>query len=206
MEVSIVKYSIGLLLFCAIIFMLTVKEFTKNDKSFITKKVIDILVFTTFYIIVAILYKFSLDYPQFMKKLRWVNIGIVVLYVIKIVGFLWELGLFKKNIRHVHNTSLKLMVISVVIGLFISISGLYFNLYIAFPNWFNLNNVKVGDWLGTAFEFIYFTFTVTITYSGSGIELIGVIPKIVQMIHILIFYLFAGEVIMSLITNRSKQD
>jgi heme A synthase len=101
----------------------------------------------------------------------------------------------KKHIKK--DLSFTLIISSLLVGILFSFSTIYYALF-SFNNlWFDIT--EVPDIAHLPFEFIYFTFTVTITYSGSGIVASGVVPKIVQMIHILLFYLYFADVVMTLL-------
>lgn len=52
-----------------------------------------------------------------------------------------------------------------------------------------------------AIEFLYYAFTVTITYSNSSIVASGVLPKVIQMFYVSLTYFFIANIIFSLIEN-----
>ena len=116
--------------------------------------------------------------------------------------FASQIPMLKKYLIGARSKGHTLMIISVVVGLFLSLTELYYFMYIINPNWFVISERVACSSYKTAFEFIYYTFSVTITYSGSGIEAAGILPKILQMFHVLFFYLFAGDTILQLLKKE----
>lgn len=73
-----------------------------------------------------------------------------------------------------------------------------------FPNHYTIDKT-LSDY-ELAFEFLYYSFNVTITYSNSGIEATGVIAKLLQMTHIAVFYFYAAGAISKLIKGTKKES
>lgn len=89
----------------------------------------------------------------------------------------------------------------VIICLFAILNLLIFSM---FPNQYTIDKALPNNQL--AFEFLYYSFNVTITYSNSGIEAAGVIAKLLQMTHIAVFYFYAAGVISKLRTDTEKES
>ena len=86
-----------------------------------------------------------------------------------------------------------------IVVLFAMLNLLIFSM---FSNQYIVNSTLTDYEL--AFEFLYYSFNVTITYSNSSIEAIGVIAKLLQMIHIAVFYFYAAGVIFKLLDGNEK--
>ena len=89
-------------------------------------------------------------------------------------------------------------------GIILSFSLIYYSLYSLNNSWFDIGEIKELPKL--AFEFIYYSFTMTITYDSSEITAVGIIPKIVQMGHVIIFYLFFANIIVELFQKNKKDE
>ena len=183
--------------------IMVIGAFVDFGKKTILKKIIEIIVIIGHFAVLVIWYDFLLENrnmltPNFLTGICVFNI---VSSVLNFWTFTSQIPLFRKCLIGKLSKEQLVIVISVSMGMFLSLAEIYFSLYIINPDWFNISKNTACDSYRTAFEFIYYTFAVTITYSGSGIEAIGVIPKIVQMLHVLFFYLFAGDAILQLIRN-----
>lgn len=84
------------------------------------------------------------------------------------------------------STSKGYIFLSLLIGMFFSFATIYYGIYHYHPNYFS--GVVGEGILEVAFEFIYFSFMICVTYSGDSIVAISILPKIIQMIQIAIFY------------------
>lgn len=77
--------------------------------------------------------------------------------------------------------------------------------YILVPGGFALEDSTLNDY-AVGFEFIYYSFTLVITYSGSsGIEAVSICTKTVQMLEILVFYVIFGSKFVELL-EPSKEN
>lgn len=87
-----------------------------------------------------------------------------------------------------------------IIVLFAMLNLLIFSM---FPNQYTIGKT-LSDY-ELAFEFLYYSFNATITYSSSSIEAMGIIAKLLQMIHVAVFYFYAAGVIFKLLNSNEKQ-
>lgn len=162
-----------------------------TNGSFFKKKIVDILVIITHYCTIASLY-------GALSKNKIVLIIAIVSSMFNFYIFASQLPIFVKYIKVLHGKNEMAMVISTTIGMLFSIAEVYFLLFMINQNWFIIEETISNSTVKTAFEFIYYTFSVSITYSGNGIEINGIIPKIAQMLHVLFFYFFAADAILKL--------
>jgi len=176
----------------------------ENSKNFLMKKIVDIVAMVVHYLVLVALYSFLIDNNDVINEKASMSMAIVNMLgsCFNFYTLASQIPFFKKNISHIHGKEDKAMIISVVVGLFFTIAEIYFSLFMLNKDWFCINESIANNALRTAFEFIYYTFSVTITYSGSGIEVVGIIPKVFQMMHILFFYIFAGEAILMLLKKE----
>ena len=176
----------------------------ENRRKFLIKKIVDIIVVLVHFFTFVAFYNLLIDDTVILTKktIAFTTIVNVVSSCFNFYTFASQIPGFKKYIRYIHGKEDKAMVISIVVGLFFSIVEIYFSLFMINSDWFVIDESITNNALKTAFEFIYYTFSVTITYSGSGIETIGIVPKILQMMHVLFFYIFAGDTILQLINKE----
>lgn len=176
----------------------------ENRRKFFVKKIVDIVVVLVHFFTFVAFYNLLIDDTVILTKktIAFMTIVNVVSCCFNFYTFASQIPWFKKNIRYMHGKEDKAMVIGIVVGLFFSIVEIYFSLFMVNSDWFVIDESIKNNALKTAFEFIYYTFSVTITYSGSGIEAIGTLPKILQMMHVLFFYIFAGDAILQLIKKE----
>lgn len=109
------------------------------------------------------------------------------------------------NVKIDKNNSLIVVYIVTLIwfALFIIISVANLTLYALRPDDFLMNdNISV---LGKAFEIIYYTFMLMLTYSSDNIVVCGTVARICQMIEIIFFYIFVGIIICNLIAKSTEQ-
>lgn len=179
-------------------------DITKG-RGFLYKKIFDIIVAILQYVFLISWYEFLVFFEKNVG--RWITIVTSIFYIYILISiFLYgykQLSLFKSNLLDVRNNEVFILIISVYVQMFFSIVGLYFCLYLINNSWFYIDSFYSGNIWRIGFEFIYFTFSVTITYSGSGIAVIGVIPKILQMIHVIFFYFFAGDILLTIVKKRN---
>ena len=94
--------------------------------------------------------------------------------------------------------------VKMTVGIIVLFAILNLLIFSMFPNQFTINTTLADYEL--AFEFLYYSFNVTITYSNSGIEATGVIAKLLQMTHIAVFYFYAAGAIFKLLTSTEKES
>lgn len=87
--------------------------------------------------------------------------------------------------------------ISLLIGILTSLSTVNYAIYMVWPSFYD---IPVGLTFGeVVFEFIYYMFTLAITYSGSSIQVVHPVTKIIQILEVCYCYIFIGNVIIQLI-------
>ena len=90
-----------------------------------------------------------------------------------------------------------MILISLLIGILASLSTVNYAIYTIWPSFYD---IPAGLTFGEiAFEFIYYMFTLAITYSGSSIQAAHVVTKIIQILEVCYCYIFIGNVIVQLI-------
>lgn len=193
---------ISLLATHSLIFMGLFVNGNMDTPEFTKKKIIDILVAISHYIVISALYGLVKNNFYSERIIEFIKIVCVISSAMNLYTFISQLPLFVRNLRAVHTKNGRFMVISVLTGMFLSMAEIYFLLFMLNENWFIVDTAISNSVLKTAFEFVYYTFSVTITYGGNGIEIVGIVPKIVQMAHILFFYLFAADAILQLIKKE----
>ena len=101
------------------------------------------------------------------------------------------------------------MVIGMWFSIFILCASINYILYIIFPAQYEVNISISEPWhiALVAFEFVYYTFMLMITYSGDGnIVPSGVISKSLQMIEIIVFFVFVGILINQFLDRANNLD
>lgn len=170
-------------------------DYTKNRRLYLLKKVMDTLLYILIFIFYAQYYQFFMIEGKMGGNIQYV---FLIVSVIECFFALKQIKIFReaKDFRYS-----KMTFISVIVELIFGLTSIYFVIFMINPNWFSFDNA-INNCYELAFEFLYYTFSVTITYSGSGITAIGIIPRVIQMIHILIFYIFAGDAILNYIKKE----
>lgn len=73
--------------------------------------------------------------------------------------------------------------------------------YIIFPTWYHIEQSGLS-FIEIAFEFVYYTFSLMITYGGNAIVAISVGSKTIQIVEMLFFFIVVGNLI-SQVINRA---
>lgn len=175
-----------------------IKEKVKKYNSFLI--LINIITIGYFLYFIIIVYTcFSIN--KFSESIELIII--VPLLIISIIFSVNLISIFrsldKSNISPKKKFSI---LISSFFGYIFSLASIYYILYFLNPTWFIVDSNF--DIARLAFEFIYYTFSITITYSSSTIIAIGIVPKIINMIHIIIFYFYIGNIIISFFTKKEN--
>jgi hypothetical protein len=150
------------------------------------------------------LYQICSDYDNTTSHHRLLilifDVIVSIIILIAVMKIIREIKLLDANT----NTLIIIMLMISLFGFISAFSSIYFSLFSINKSWF-----IVGDFSNSyrlAFEFFYYTFNITTTIGGNGgndIVVIGVVPKIFQMLDITIFYFYFANVIIS-IFQRSK--
>ena len=85
-----------------------------------------------------------------------------------------------------------------------SLSTFNYIIYIFCSESFNIDNNLT--FIEIAFEFIYYTFSLMISYGSDSIKAITIFSKIVQMVEIVFSYVLLGTVIITLLTKYINKN
>lgn len=159
------------------------KDFTKTDREYKLKKILDIFIYIYFYV-----------YLIFANSLNFIEINWIFGFSIfeSVLGIL-PLVEYKLCPERIRTTCLKYTLISCVVEFIISMPLTYFALYIINSTWFEIGSTKMNTVPEYIFEFIYLTFSIITTYNGGNIVACGIIPRIFQMIHIILIVTIIGS-------------
>ena len=83
-------------------------------------------------------------------------------------------------------------------------STMNYILYLLYPNQYQLQAGMSFSAIG--FEFVYYTFSIMITYSGTSIEAIGIVTKSFQMLEVIACYICIGICLTHLIDKLKSQE
>ena len=169
----------------------------KNNRRFVVKKAIDSMVYISQFI-------FPVYGNYFITSLE-VHSAIIFIPVIgSIINSLFALYLFTQQFimfnkvdRPFNVKVFPAILISLLIGILMSFSTINYVIYIIWPSFYDVPSNM--SFLEIAFEFIYYSFTLAVTYSSSSISVIHVFTKIIQMIEICYCYIIFGSVFIQLV-------
>ncbi len=167
-------------------------------RMFIFKKILDVLIPLCLFIAVVI---FESSKEEIVGYSNFPCVPLL-LSLFNILLFLIQMILFKKEDKAL-TISVYAIYLSLLIGLILNFATVYYSLYTINSNYFS--NVP-GTTLEKAFEFIYFTFMVMITYSGDSISAVCIIPKMVQMLQVCICYLYLADIISILVKSKRSHN
>ena len=105
--------------------------------------------------------------------------------------------LLRKKVTRDNNTPYLLIVCMEWVSLFGLLCTINYAVYSIFPTWYALPEAHTAA--ETAFEFVYYTFTLMITYSSDTIQAIHPATKALQIAEMLFFYVAVGIVISQLL-------
>jgi hypothetical protein len=167
----------------------------KSLRLCIAKKIVDILFLFVFYFGYIFLVTYQRNPVEYLS-FSFLSIGILIGFLILISKRYEKQQQIKSRILY------GLCVLYDFLGVIIAFSLIYYFMYSFNNTWFTIESMTYIPRL--AFEFIYFSFAVTITYAGSEISIAGVLPKIIQMLHIMIFYFYFANVVIESFNKRKK--
>ena len=143
---------------------------------------------------------------------KFANVFPIPAFVISGALFIFTVYFTLKELRLLHKyqrgdsgfsrRELILMAGEILVDIIILFAMLNLLIFSMFLNQYTIDNTLPDYEL--AFEFLYYSFNVTITYSNSSIEAIGVIAKILQIIHVAVFYFYAAGVFSKLLDSNEK--
>lgn len=171
-------------------------DWLKSDRRFILKKTLDCVVNSSSYLLLV----FANYVAQFGDKQHPQGIIIfecIVLSIASLYLFTKQLISFSKSSFPLNRKAFIMILISLLIGILTSLSTVNYAIYTIWPSFYD---IPAGLTFGEiAFEFIYYMFTLAITYSGSSIQATHIVTKIIQIFEVCYCYIFIGNVIVQLI-------
>ena len=89
-------------------------------------------------------------------------------------------------------------------GLFMNLSTINYAIYYACPAFYKIPaDLSSGE---MAFEFVYYTFTLAVTYSSNSISAAHIVTKIIQIIEICYCYIIVGNVVVKIINEQKPKS
>jgi len=182
---------IGILIFYnTLLRIISSMNWLKTDKKFIIKKIIDCMVpFGSYAILVY-------GYYVFAYILQSLSIWLLIVPALFVVcSFTYYstseiLRISKYTSKQIKGAQTGYILLGLFSTLLVAITMINYISYILCPNFYDipngLNHAAIG------FEFIYYTFTLMMTYSGTSISALHVVSKLLQIIEIITFYVFVG--------------
>lgn len=178
-------------------------DWTINEPRFIAKKLLDCVVYCLSFILIV------------YTNHTVINIGvssIVMIVPIMIciglsVQFLYtftqQIASFK-NIVIAQKKEFLFIFISILVGILMSLATINYAFYMLYPDFYAIQ----GDlsFFETAFEFVYYSFTLAVTYSSSSISVSHIVTKLVQMIEICYCYVVFGIIVIELISKHVGKE
>lgn len=153
--------------------ILFIESFCKKRMTFKWKKIIDIIRYVTIYTVIIL---FSLNNRYFL----------VLVTAMTMISSVGQLCAYLKIKCRKQNENFKIILLTCAVELLVSMSLTYYTLYIINPDAFLINDISLSTVSEKMFEFFYLTFSIVTTYSSGIIILIGIVPRIFQVIHTVI--------------------
>ena len=118
----------------------------------------------------------------------------------EVLSFSW------KSKKYYNQISFWVIIFCLFVMLLMASSFFNYVLFNFYSDGFKDANALLEDSFALAFEIIYYTFSLIITYSGNPvIEPANVLTKIVQMIEILVFYVSFGCIFTTLLSEDASE-
>ena len=176
----------------------------KTDKRFIIKKLIDCVVPVITYAYLVYSHYICLKIGT-RTVLFVLGIGALLTAVIYIWFFVDQIVFFSKvPFKQMRKMQLSYILLSLFFTLLFAATIINYVSYILWPTFYaiptGLSHAETG------FEFLYYTFTLMVTYSGTSIAAVHIAAKVLQIIEIAAFYILLGVFFADLIAkNKSAQ-
>lgn len=184
-----------------IVFFGITKDWTGSDKKFIIKKWMDIAVYILQYFL-AVYLSCTFGFSE-INKCSYAIAFFVFLSLFEMFLIILQLFYFDKHRTRLNSKVFPHILVSLIVGIIFSFALLNFCLYCFNNSLFTFNqNMSAFE---IAIEFLYYAFTVTVTYSNSTIVATGVLSKITQMIYVALIYFVIANIIFTLIENSKNQ-
>ena len=180
------------------------RNWNGNGKLFTIKKILDCIVYCLSFVIVVYVNIFLNIFGR--SYIIWFMLLIIIFICFAIKNlyiFSSQLAYFHKMDTISDKRNLLKIIITLMIGILMSLATINYAIYIFNPSFYKIQ----GDLslVETAFEFIYYTFTLAITYSSSSISAAHILTKIIQMCEISYCYIVFGIIIVNLISMNNKE-
>ncbi|WP_313292562.1 hypothetical protein [Faecalispora jeddahensis] len=172
------------------------RDWNKTYRQFIFKKWMDIAVYILTYV-VTVFTCYAIGY-----KGTSLLCAFIILATYNIFLIINQLLYFDKNRTTLDSKAFPYILLSLIVGLISSFAQINFCLYYFDNSLFELNQKMTA--FEMAIEFLYYAFTVTITYSNSTITANGVLSKIIQMVYVSFTYFLLANSIFVLIESSKK--
>ena len=201
MEWMYVLYMLLMMAFAATLRLICCFNWTKTDTRFRFKKILDVLVSLFIYIFVVFSHYASLDQS---KLFFWSSIATAVCAFYVLFGFyLNQIASFSTvPDKAIRGKNFVYILVSLFFALVSAGSILNYVSYMIWPDFYNVPDCL--DFAEIAFEFFYYTFTLIITYSGTSINAVHSISKIIQIVEICVFYVVFGVSFMELVVKAKN--
>ena len=171
-------------------------DWLKNDLRFTVKKVIDCIVNSTSYIFLVFI-NYTTQFGTSHKPQGVVLAECLILSILSLYLFTRQLVSFSKSKFPLKRKAFLMILISLLIGIIASLSTVNYAIYMVWPSFYDIpKGLAFGE---VAFEFIYYMFTLAITYSGSSIQATHIVTKTIQMLEICYCYVVIGNIVVQLI-------
>lgn len=171
-------------------------DWLKSDRRFMLKKALDCVVNSSSYLLLVFA-TYAAQFGTQQKAQGVIILECIVLSIASLYLFTKQLVSFSKSSFPLNRKAFLMILISLLIGILASLSTVNYAIYTIWPSFYD---IPAGLTFGEiAFEFIYYMFTLAITYSGSSIQAAHVVTKIIQILEVCYCYIFIGNVIVQLI-------
>lgn len=164
-------------------------DWNKSTALFNCKKVLDCFVSLLGYIDLVAL--------NFWGQLNNALVAVFIVSAIINLGFTTLQFCFFSHQTAFDKRYFPLILFSVSFSMLMSLTTMNYCLYFAFPNAFSMpTNLSFFE---IAFEFLYYSFTLLLTYSSNSIEATSILGKSIQMLEMLLGYLLVGGLLYNLL-------
>lgn len=130
-----------------------------------------------------------------------VYISFIIVLLWKQLKVIWSLLTFpveKESLRpYVH------IFCMIWFALFAMLASINYTIYTILPTWYEIQPESL-TFLEIAFEFVYYTFSLMISYSSDSISVNCIGSKVVQIVECLFFYIVVGNLINQLINGATE--
>lgn len=194
-------FSLSIIFIYCVLFIFAMKTKMYNLARYIHPCLLPIPVY---FIIFDLIFNDISKFAKMFPKITFVSLVALFIYTVcSVLKEFWQLHKYQKNTSGFVRYELIFIAARMTVSIIVLFAMLYLLIFSMFPSQYAIDNTLPDYEL--AFEFLYYSFNVTITYSNSGIEATGVIAKLLQMTHIAVFYFYAAGVIFKLLADSEKR-